>query len=243
LNKFLNFYIKASIDYLGVFMKSKALSLKILLVVFLALNSSACYKKPTTVARYDAPEGYISEARCLQLISGQAMGSTTKSVEIRKVKASCDESCQCKCTPTLTSAWNEPAFNMSSSKLITGVPSQKNTGTTSSIVKSHQQIVATPKTVKPKEVAAKETTKENNARASLNVKAVAPASAKAEVKEPGDQHIREVQMALNRKGAKLEVDGEMGERTVRLIKAFQTMNDLPVTGKADDATARALGIN
>lgn len=55
--------------------------------------------------------------------------------------------------------------------------------------------------------------------------------------------MKAVQQALNDRGARLRVDGIMGENTVRLLKAFQTINDLPVSGRPDKETLTALGLS
>ncbi len=55
-------------------------------------------------------------------------------------------------------------------------------------------------------------------------------------------HAAAVQTALNSHGAKLDVDGRMGPKTVAALKAFQKQHKLKVTGKVDHATARALGV-
>jgi len=51
-----------------------------------------------------------------------------------------------------------------------------------------------------------------------------------------------VQTALNNNGAQLNVDGHMGPKTAAALKAFQKQHKLKVTGKADGATLKALGV-
>ncbi|MCB2193025.1 MAG: peptidoglycan-binding protein [Deltaproteobacteria bacterium] len=54
--------------------------------------------------------------------------------------------------------------------------------------------------------------------------------------------VRMLQDALNRKGAKLKVDGIWGKKTRMALKNFQKANGLKVTGKVDPATKKALGL-
>ena len=52
----------------------------------------------------------------------------------------------------------------------------------------------------------------------------------------------DIQAALNANGAKLDVDGIAGTNTRKALRAFQDKKGLPVTGVADLATLRALGL-
>jgi peptidoglycan hydrolase-like protein with peptidoglycan-binding domain len=54
--------------------------------------------------------------------------------------------------------------------------------------------------------------------------------------------VEHIQTALNHQGAHLEVDGTMGPKTVAALKTFQKSHHLKVTGKADAATLKALGV-
>jgi peptidoglycan hydrolase-like protein with peptidoglycan-binding domain len=54
--------------------------------------------------------------------------------------------------------------------------------------------------------------------------------------------VTKVQTALNANGARLDVDGRMGPKTVTAVKAFQHQHKLKATGKVDSATAKALGV-
>lgn len=57
-------------------------------------------------------------------------------------------------------------------------------------------------------------------------------------------HIRDVQNALNRDlTAGLEVDGQMGAKTIEALREYQRQNNLAVTGQADAATLESLGID
>jgi peptidoglycan hydrolase-like protein with peptidoglycan-binding domain len=60
---------------------------------------------------------------------------------------------------------------------------------------------------------------------------------------PG-QHprIAQIQMALNSNGAQLQVDGRDGPKTKAALRAFQRQHNLKITGRPDDATAKALGV-
>ena len=51
-----------------------------------------------------------------------------------------------------------------------------------------------------------------------------------------------LQQKLNALGASLETDGEYGNATVGVVKAFQLARNLPATGEADRATLEALGL-
>jgi peptidoglycan hydrolase-like protein with peptidoglycan-binding domain len=59
---------------------------------------------------------------------------------------------------------------------------------------------------------------------------------------PAQQRIAKVQTALNSNGAQLEVDGKMGPKTVAALKSYQSAHNLKASGRADAATAKALGI-
>ena len=54
--------------------------------------------------------------------------------------------------------------------------------------------------------------------------------------------VEQLQAALVKAGAKIDVDGDFGKKTETAIKAFQTKKGLPVTGIADDATNAALKV-
>lgn len=55
--------------------------------------------------------------------------------------------------------------------------------------------------------------------------------------------VRDVQLALNRKlGLRLRVDGKMGRQTSAALKKFQRSSGLPITGRIDRETLRALGL-
>ena len=83
-----------------------------------------------------------------------------------------------------------------------------------------------------------------------NAHAAAPA-AKAEAKpvkmvkkhHAPSAHVKALQEALNKHGAKLKADGYWGHKTVRAVRAFQKENKLKVTGHADKATKKALGLS
>ncbi len=74
---------------------------------------------------------------------------------------------------------------------------------------------------------------------------VAPAEAAT---KKATQHIaaspeaKNAQLALNKMGAKLHVDGKMGKKTVAALKAFQKSHNLEATGELDAKTKSALGI-
>ncbi len=95
-------------------------------------------------------------------------------------------------------------------------------GSATACAKKHAAPAA--ETQKPAEVAAKD------------AQAAAPA---VKVK---NQKVAEVQKALNAHGANLTVDGVMGKSTKNALKEFQTANNLKVTGKADKATLKGLGL-
>ena len=54
--------------------------------------------------------------------------------------------------------------------------------------------------------------------------------------------VRDLQTALNKEGAGLRVDGAMGPRTREALMAFQSRNDLPVSGHLDSDTRMKLGM-
>lgn len=55
--------------------------------------------------------------------------------------------------------------------------------------------------------------------------------------------ISAIQEALRRQGKQIVVDGKMGARTIILLKRYQEIQGLPVTGKPDKATIASLNIN
>lgn len=55
-------------------------------------------------------------------------------------------------------------------------------------------------------------------------------------------HVKTVQEALNKSGAKLKVDGHWGHHTEHALRAFQKAHKLKVDGRLDKATKKALGI-
>lgn len=55
-------------------------------------------------------------------------------------------------------------------------------------------------------------------------------------------HVKAIQKALDKSGAKLKVDGLMGKQTEAALKAFQSKHKLKVTGTADKATLKALKV-
>ena len=70
----------------------------------------------------------------------------------------------------------------------------------------------------------------------------APPPAPAPTPMTHQQLIQSVQTALNSHGAKLTVDGRMGRRTAVALRSFQHQQNLPVTGRPDKATLKALDI-
>ncbi|MHB8254230.1 MAG: peptidoglycan-binding domain-containing protein [Acidiferrobacter sp.] len=58
----------------------------------------------------------------------------------------------------------------------------------------------------------------------------------------GSPHVKAIQEALDKSGAKLKVDGFMGKATEGALKAFQTKHKLKATGTADKATLKALDV-
>jgi len=58
----------------------------------------------------------------------------------------------------------------------------------------------------------------------------------------GSPHVKAIQKALDKAGAKLKADGFMGKMTKAALKAFQTKHGLKATGVANKATLKALGV-
>lgn len=54
--------------------------------------------------------------------------------------------------------------------------------------------------------------------------------------------VADVQKALNKRGAKIKVDGRMGPTTKQAVKSFQAKNKLKATGIADEETLKKLGL-
>ena len=54
--------------------------------------------------------------------------------------------------------------------------------------------------------------------------------------------ITAVQEALRDQGARITVDGKLGPQTVKLLRHYQSLHGLPVTGKPDKRTMAALKI-
>lgn len=61
-------------------------------------------------------------------------------------------------------------------------------------------------------------------------------------KAVGNPQVKEVQKALDKSGAKLKADGLMGKETEAALRKFQAKHHLKVTGTADKATLKALGV-
>ena len=57
-----------------------------------------------------------------------------------------------------------------------------------------------------------------------------------------DSKVKAVQTALNKEGYRVKVDGKMGPQTETALMKFQKAKGLPVTGKADAATLKKLGV-
>ena len=75
--------------------------------------------------------------------------------------------------------------------------------------------------------------------------AAAPAEKAAVMKHKhaaGSAHIKAIQEALNKNGAKLKADGFMGKITRAALKKFQSEHKLKATGTADKETIKALGV-
>lgn len=64
----------------------------------------------------------------------------------------------------------------------------------------------------------------------------------AAAKAASHSQVKAVQTALNSEGYNVQVDGKMGKNTSAALKKFQKANQLPVTGKADAATLKKLGV-
>jgi peptidoglycan hydrolase-like protein with peptidoglycan-binding domain len=56
------------------------------------------------------------------------------------------------------------------------------------------------------------------------------------------EHVKAVQEALIKDGAKIKADGIMGRQTRSALQSFQKQNGLKVTGKADQETLKKLGV-
>ena len=56
------------------------------------------------------------------------------------------------------------------------------------------------------------------------------------------EHVKAIQEALNKAGAKLKVDGLMGKGTHAALKEFQSKHGLKATGYANKATLKALDV-
>jgi peptidoglycan hydrolase-like protein with peptidoglycan-binding domain len=56
------------------------------------------------------------------------------------------------------------------------------------------------------------------------------------------QEVRNLQLALNRKGARLPVDGLMTPKTIAALKDYQRRNKLVETGELDPRTKSAFGL-
>jgi hypothetical protein len=54
---------------------------------------------------------------------------------------------------------------------------------------------------------------------------------------------RKIQLALQRSGEKIKVDGVIGKHTMAAIKRFQIKNALSPTGRTDSQTLKKLGVN
>lgn len=61
-------------------------------------------------------------------------------------------------------------------------------------------------------------------------------------KAVGNAHVKAIQKALDKSGAKLKVDGMMGKMTEAALKKFQAKHGLKATGTANKATLKALGV-
>ncbi len=86
---------------------------------------------------------------------------------------------------------------------------------------------------------------------SLGVSGLAAASTKAPAaKHPAkamkkvhvSAHIKALQEALDKNGAKLTADGRWGSKTSNALKAFQKKSGLKVTGRLNKATDAKLGL-
>jgi peptidoglycan hydrolase-like protein with peptidoglycan-binding domain len=56
-------------------------------------------------------------------------------------------------------------------------------------------------------------------------------------------NVRQVQQALNSRGANVSVDGVMGPQTRNALMDFQRQNNIDATGRVDQRTASALGVS
>jgi peptidoglycan hydrolase-like protein with peptidoglycan-binding domain len=61
-------------------------------------------------------------------------------------------------------------------------------------------------------------------------------------KAASSDHVKAIQSALNKNGYHVKVDGKMGPQTETALMKFQKANGLPITGKADAATLKKLGV-
>jgi len=67
-------------------------------------------------------------------------------------------------------------------------------------------------------------------------------TAMAHKKVVGNAHVKAIQAALDKAGAKLKADGVMGPRTKAALKAYQSKKGLKATGTANKATLKSLGV-
>jgi peptidoglycan hydrolase-like protein with peptidoglycan-binding domain len=65
---------------------------------------------------------------------------------------------------------------------------------------------------------------------------------KKAMKPMADPAVSALQDALNKNGAKLKVDGQMGGKTKAALRNYQKANGLKVTGMADENTKKKLGL-
>ena len=70
----------------------------------------------------------------------------------------------------------------------------------------------------------------------------APVHKAAAHKVVGSSHVKAIQKALDKSGAKLKADGLMGKKTEAALRAYQKKHGLKVTGTADKATLKSLGV-
>jgi len=71
-----------------------------------------------------------------------------------------------------------------------------------------------------------------------------PTTQKPAAVKPSAEVVRRAQEALERAGYEIgNPDGQLGPRTVAMIKRFQTDRYLPVSGQLDEGTLAALGVN
>ncbi len=78
--------------------------------------------------------------------------------------------------------------------------------------------------------------------ASAATKAKAVSHKAAAHRVVGNAHVKAIQEALDKAGAKLKVDGLMGKKTEGALRAYQKKHGLKVTGTADKATLKSLGV-